>query len=310
MLTWDDLFIAGSVIDLRTRKWRARAALTPRDLGIEDTDAVSQALALGAHRLAPNDAFGRVNEIHARARRAVESASVNFSLIVGARYVPEANIAGLAAQLRDCKESFRIAVNDFMASYEEVKRAMLPVLHQALRDAAKTPDAALAAYDRLVAEYPSASEVREKFELAWNIYAIKGPKKEGAQASLQSEAEEVRSAVREMIKELREDVRLKLAEVLALIAKGGKLQTRSIQSAMTVLDHIDRTNVFGDEDLRRQVAGLRAALREINTDEDVPETTIAGLESVRTALAQNIEEAVAAAEQKLTGVGRRKLVAV
>jgi len=149
--------------------------------------------------------------------------------------------------------------------------------------------------------------VRERFSLKWNVYAIQGAKREGASAALQTEAEAVKSIVRDMVTDLRNEVSGKLADVMQLIQKGGKLQPRSVESALAVLDHVDSVNVMGDETLAAQVKALRVALRGLEEGQRVPDATITNLEGIKQTLAADIEDAVKAAERKLTGVGQRKL---
>jgi len=306
-LTWNDLFLSGSIVDLATSKWRGRVRLQPKDLGIPDSDAVASALTLGTNRLAPVEAYDEINEIHARARRHVDHHSIPFGFVRGARYVPDRNIAELSALLKSAREDFDRAVEAFVSRYDEIKASQLPIITQALRDAARTTEAADAALARMLDEYPSADDVRKKFNLSWNVYAISGPRVDGAAAAMEDERSSVRSVVRDMIVDLRQEVIDKLGDVLSLIQKGGKLQQKSIDSALSVLDHIDRVNVLGDMTLFDHVGKLRTALNGLDSDARVSDAQVTGLQDIRQALSSSIEEAVAAAEAKLSSVGKRKL---
>jgi hypothetical protein len=286
---------------------------------------VASALALGNHRLAPAKAFENVAAVIAEARRAIDDLSLSFVFIKGARYVPAQNMDKLRARLAECREKFTAEVDTFIEGYEATKGEMLPVIRKALRDAARPVPATLgkndeilapartadevaaAAYERVLGEYPSADEVREKFRLIWNVYAVQGPKAEGAAAAMEGETDTVKSVLRDMVAGLREEVTTKLAEVLALIQKGGKLHERSLESARAVLARVDAVNVLGDEELTRQVSAFRRALDGVRAGERVGDATVTGLADVAKALSADLEEATAAAEAKLTGVGRRKL---
>lgn len=307
MLRWDDLFLQGSIVDLSTSKWWARTRITPADLGIADSDAVAKALALGNHRLVPADAFKEIDAVINQAKRSIEHYSLVFGFIRGARYVPEKNLVPLAEKLRVHRTAFAEAVDTFVAGYEQTKAEMLPVLEQALKDAARNAEAAASAFARLEAEYPTADAVRARFALRWDVYAIQGPRSAGAAAALEDESTAVRGVIREMVEQLRTEVAGKLGEVIALINKGGRLQPRSLEAAIAVLDHVDAVNVVGDEVLARQVLNLRRALAGINTDKRVSDDAVSGLENIRVALNADLDVAVAKAEQKLTGVGRRRL---
>ena len=93
------------------------------------------------------------------------------------------------------------------------------------------------------------------------------------------------------------------------IQKGGKLQPKSVEAALSVLDHVDRVNVLGDMTLFEHVGRLRDAIKGLGTEARVSDAQITGLQDIKAALSSSIEEAVAAAEAKLSSVGKRKLKA-
>ena len=301
-ITWNDLFMTGSIVDLACSRWTARLKITAADLGVraEDIDAVDKALALGSHRLMPQEAFEAINAAHGKALRKVRYFSLPFGFVSGARYVPEKNLKPLSEALRECKTEFDAAVRALIDNYDAVKTEMLPSIQAALVAAAKTEAAAAAAFERVQAEYPSSQQVAARFNLAWNVYAIQGPRRAGASAALESEGATVRGAVQDMIVALR-------AEVVELIRKGGKLQERSIASARTMLDHVDAVNVLGDVVLTKQVAVLRDMLNRLEAGAKPTEETIGGIESIKAMLTEDIEAATKAAEQRLAGAGWRKL---
>ncbi len=306
-LTWNDLFLNGSVVHLHTSRWMARTKLKPADLGIEDSDAVATALSLGAHRLAPTDAFKQIDEARAKARRHVDHYSLNFGFVFGARYVPSTNMEELSGKLQETAEQFSQAVEDFIENYETMKNEMLPVIREALSDAAKTEDAADAAYERVLQEYPPKEMIRSKFGIRWDVYAIQGPKQQGVGASMQSEGETVKGAVREMMEQLRGEVAEKLTKILAIINKGGKLNSLSLKAANATIDHIERVNIMGDVELTDQCNKLRRVLVGMENGGRVSDEEVKGLNDIQTALQGNLDTAVKDAETKLTGVGRRKL---
>lgn len=306
-LGWNDLFMSGSIVDLTTSIWRARIGLKAVDLGIEYSEDVQKALSLGSHRLAPAKAFERIMEPSRAAARAIDYYSLNFGLIRGARYVPDANLPKLLEQLRKYKQDFAAAVDDFVAGYDDMKATMLPIIEKAMIDAAKHPDAAARAFERVQAEYPSAEAVRGKFKLAWSIYAVQGAKSKVAAEAAADETDTIKDVVRDMVTQLRGDMQEKLADVLDLINKGGKLQERSIESALAVLDRVDSLNILGDEVLSDQVGALRSALQTVDRGKRVSDDFVVSLEGIKKTLEASVEEAVAAAEQNLTGLGRRKI---
>lgn len=306
-LTWDDLFLNGSVIQLKTSKWNARTRIKPADLGIEQSEAVDRALSLGCHRLLPRDAFAEIDATIARARQAVEYYSQRFPFVFGARFVGAQNIEKVGGRLKELRQRFGEAVDRFVAAYEDNKAAALPVIEEALRAAARTPEAAAQGLERLRAEYPSARQVAAQFALEWTVYAVQAPRREGVAVALQSESQEVSGMVRAMLEELRGEVQEKLRDVLGILQRGGRLSSVSIASALAVLDHVDTANVLGDRQLRQQVQQLRAMLHAQRDGAGDPTATRTSLETVQRDLELGLDEAVAEAEARLTSVGRRRL---
>lgn len=308
-LTWNDLFLRGSVVSLSTKQWRARLAIKPADLGIDDTESVNKALVLGGHRLAPAEKFAAINEAANKARRAVDHHSLTFGFIFGARYVPSNALKLLTEKLETIRGEFYDAVSDFLQEYEAIKEGMLPVIEQALKDAARTPEAAANAIARVRSEYPPANIVRTKFALSWNIYAIQGPKARGTEDVLASEGAKVQDVVRDMVSQLRTEVTERLGGVLVLIQKGGTLKSNTRDAALATLDRVEAVNILGDETLAKQLKALRSAITSIEPGQRVSDVTVAGLDNIKSALETSIDDAVKAAEANLTNMGRRRLVA-
>lgn len=325
-LTWNDLMLRGSIVTLAISKWPARLRITPMDLGIDDSKEVDAALVLGSHRLLPREAFAEISAAAGRALKVIHGHSLPFGMMWGARYVPDGNMAKLGEKLKECRAEFYGAVESFITNYEKVKAEQLPIIKKALLDAAQSvaavaddtgavvvpsrtkEEVAAAAYARLCTEYPPADIVRGKFGLSWGIFEIKGARDNGVAVALQDEGVEVKNAIAEMARSLRDEVTGKLGTVLGLIQRGGKLQKKSIDAALAVLDHVESVNVLDDEVLAKQVAALRRTMIAIKLDERVPDATVSGLTDIKVALESNLAEAVAAAEEKLAGVGRRKLM--
>lgn len=305
-LTWDALFLNGSIVSITNSMWRARVQLRAADLGIDDTAEVQTALSLGSHRLAPRKAFEDISKAVREATTAVEYYSVNFGLIRGARYVPEKNLVALTELLRKSKAAFTDAVDMFMRDFEQTRDQMLPVLESALISAARDLESAKLAFERIKEEYPTPDQVRDKFALSWNVYALSSPKSEAVADAAKSEAEGVKSILGDMVRQLRGDIQDKLKAIIESATKGGKINARSIDAAMALMDRVDSLNILGDRELTIQIRNVRKILGSVDS-KDVGEGFIAGLAGVQKELDKSVEIAIAEAEQSLTGVGRRKL---
>jgi len=305
-LNLNSLFAMGSIVDLHISMWGARMKIKPQDLGIEPSEEVNRVFSLGQHRLAPAAAFEKIKTPTNQAKNAIDAYSMNFGMIRGARYVPEVHIEKLMTRLAVYKQAFDEAVDEFIANYQTMRDEQMPVILKALQDATKDEALANAAFARIEAEYPSAEMVREKFGLSWNVYAVQGTRSKAAADMVASETGKVKSIIGEMMGELRKELKEKVAGLLEIASKGGKLTDASIGSALSLLTKLESMNVLGDPVLAGQITSLRAALTEVDKT-DVGKKFTRGLESVQAELSQSVEKAIEAAEAKLTATGRRRI---
>ena len=307
---WESLFLNGSVLDLDIGLWSAKTKILPSDFGIENSDEVQRALSLGQHRLFPKSSFDEITAIVREAKVAVEFHSLNFPFVRGARYVPSDKLPLLVGKLKTIRDGFDKAVAIFVANYDATKAVQLPTLEKALQDAAHTPEAAQAALQRLQSEYPAPEAARSKFRLSWAVYAISAPKDAASAEGVAAETEAVRLIVKSMVMELREEFSEKVGKIAKVVARGGVIPEKMIESAVEVMGRVESMNVMGDEVLRQQVGVLRGILTaaEANSRKTVgiSEADLSGIEK---AIEQSADEAVRAAEEALTGMGRRKIIA-
>jgi hypothetical protein len=312
MVTWNDLFTQGTLIDYSVHLWRARIQLKPEDLGIDMTDDIQKAFSFGCHRLAPASAFEEINAAVGGWERDIKEHSLAFPILDGVRYVPDDQVKVLQQKLDMRLREFNIAVEYFIAQYENMMTDMLPIIEQALLSAAKTPEAAAAAISRVTQEYPSREKVAQKFGLEWNFFTIAIPASKEAAVTAKSAIPQVQKVINSMVEQLRNELSDKVASLLDLAkkAKDGKSRTKegfgstSRNSALAVLDKVDRLNVLGDTVLREQTQVLRSLLDSSEMDMN---TVISDLAKVKGNLESDIATATAAAEKKLTGLGNRKI---
>lgn len=305
---WKDLFSAGSIVDLNVSKWGARIKMTATDLGIEDVNGdVKKALSLGCHRLAPADAFDDITKSIGQANKAMAKYTLPFALIRGARYCPNDRLSALTSELKAARQAFNAAVDSFVARYADIQAAMLPTLDAALKEAAQNLEAAGNALMRLRAEYPDAEEVRNAFAMRWSIYTLASASAEVAVDALSQEADEIKSVVRGMVEDLRMEVSDKVGVIINLARKGGKLHGKSINAGLETIDRIEDLNrIVDDRELAVQLNALRNILQKAEGEKDATSLS-SSLEAVKVAIEGDMAKAVAAAEEKLTGVGRRKI---
>lgn len=310
-VTWNDLFISGSLIDVDIHIWRARMKLKAKDLGIDDSPEVKKALSLGCHRLAPAEAFDKINDYARTAQKAVDVHSLPFSLIPGVRYVPDDQFQTLMTKLEYCRRKFDEAVNEFIADYETIKGDMMPVIKQALYDAAQSDDAAEKGYSRVSAEYPNPNAVRLKFDIKWSVFTIASPSSQAAAEAAGDGAKQIKGVIGDMIKSLRDEMSSKVGTLIDFAKKGKKLPTKSVNSAMRLLDRVDKMNVMKDRALTDQARVLRLLLQSSLDDETDGKESISrvmsDLSTIKSQIEGDIESAIVAAEENLVALGKRKI---
>lgn len=310
MLRWNDLFLQGSIINLSVSRWRANMRLLPEDLGLTNDQAktLKRGVSLGVIRLASKEISVPPLSMERKAKDIIDMNSIAFPMIKGARFVPEDKIQAVLDQLDQVKRDFAERVSALVdpANFEEMKTEAMPIIKKSINELVKTPEHAESAYERVLRQYPTAGQVRQKFAMTWSVYSLSGTN--GNDELLKGEAESVRGVVKNMIQKLRTEIKEKLTTIMDIAASGGKLTDRSIASAEAVLDRIDQMNFLGDPTLTAQIRSMRSILKNVRTAEGkVGTTSIDGLNGIKKELDKSVEDAVRAAEEKLTGMGRRKL---
>jgi len=311
MVTWNDLFTQGTLIDYSVHLWRARLRITADDLGIGNTEEVKKAISLGCHRLAPSEAFDDINTIVRGWNKDIEDHSFCFPMLQGVRYVPDSEVEDLKEKINDRMKSFEIAVAKFLEKYDQIQNEMLPVIEEALTEAAKTPEAARVALERVRSEYPAKEKIATKFGLEWNFFTISIPTSKEAALAAKDSIPQVQRVVQSMVEQLRNELSEKVSNLINLAEKGKSGTSRSKdgigeqskQSALTVLDKVDRLNIFGDSVLSDQISNLRRLLKSDYTLDSV----VTDLSQIKGNLESNIADAAAQAQKKLTGLGNRKI---
>jgi hypothetical protein len=310
-ISWNDLFTKGTLINFSTHLWRARIQLTPEDLGIDKTEEVVKAISFGCHRLAPAKAFEQINSIVRTWLISIEEHSLAFPLIKGVRFVPDTQIVELQEKLETYQRYFNQAVLDFLDDYSNMQDEMIPVIKTALNDAAKNQEAAEMAIDRIIAEYPSAKKVASKFGLEWNFFNITLPVSDEAVKTAKSATPLIKETLESMILELRRELSDKVSNLITLATKAKSGQSRSkeglgqksIRSALAVLDKVARLNVLNDPLLEQQTNVLKQLLENPSDIGYIANELI----SVKNSLEEDVEKATTRAEQKLTGMGNRRI---
>jgi hypothetical protein len=306
----NDLFRSGSVIQISVSIWPARTKIHPQDLDIPDSAQVREVLALGSHRLAPKAAFEEIRRAEREARLVLESNSLSFRMIQGARYVPDDRLPKVIEDIKAKRDQFDDAVSAFCADYEKMRAEYAPCIRAGLKDVLEDDAKVEQVWSRIEAVYPSARELLGKFSFAWIPYTLQSVNPKLAQA-IGEETAPVRSILQGMVEGLRGDVQEKLGSLLELIAKGGKWTQKSVNSANSVLDRVEQLNIIGDTTLKAQIERIRTLLKTMNDEvsQEQKERFVTGLSDVQKILSEDMETAIKEAEANLTGFGVRKFAA-
>lgn len=307
-LTWEDLFSQGTLVDLDVGVWSGLARLLPGDLGIPKTDEVRTALTFGHERLVSKAFLQPIRDAEQAARQAVDDVSITFPLIRGSRYVPRKNREKLEARLVQIRIDFSAAVTKFLTEYQKHRTEMAGTLRQALATAAKSSMFVDAAMARLTEKYPTEATLGNLMYMKWRYLAITAPK-DGAAAA--GEVDAVNEAIGDIVGGLRREVQSKLDDVLALVARGGKITAKTFNSAKRTIDRIASLNVFGDAGLAAAVEKFRAVIDAAagdKTGDKAGEILAHGLDPVKAEIAKDVDAAVKAAAARLTGASTRKML--
>jgi hypothetical protein len=300
-LTWDSVFLAGSLIDLDVGIWSGLTRLKPEDLGIAETPEVKAALQLGHERLIPKEALEEIFRIVWRARTNVELVSLRFTAVQGARFVPVQKREQLEQDLLGFQADFNEAVQNFLSEYEKHKAEMRPLIETALRQAAKSPQDAEIGIARILNSYPSIEALQNKFKFCWRAFGISVPK-DGAKGGIIAETEDAREVVLNMVRQLREEATEKLTSVLQLLIRGGKFTSKTVNSVSEVCKRLKSLNFFQDEQLE---AALNQAMSILSGEPG--QSMITGLAQVGQSLKQESDENFKKIEESLIGLGKRKI---
>jgi hypothetical protein len=307
----DQLFRNGVVVDLDISTYRAHAKIQAQDLGIKESDEVHKALSLGKHRLVSPESMAELREIEAKVKRKVEYYSMSFPFVYGVRFVPNTVAEKLFAELIELRDRHSVLADEYCEKkYRQAVKEQLVIILKALQDASDDPEIVKAAYDRIRSLYPPPEVVRKKFGIRWKVFSISGSSNPAAAAGAQEEAEVVRESIRQMIVGLREELVEKVGMAMSFVAKGAKLPEPSYEAAMEVLSRIESMNVFGDEVLAKQSEQLRKVIEMAMSDSTTKKERIGmvpDLAGVLKTMEGSGEQAVKAAEEALTGVGRRRI---
>ena len=308
-LTWADLFKRGSCFDLDIHRWYGLVSMKPEDLGLDGENfEVREALTFGSERLVSKDSLDAIAKLGNLARMTVYAAGIPFPLVAGSRFVPADHREELEGQLLKIKADWDRAVMRFCANYEKHVNEMRPVLREAIRHAAKTPAAAERAIARIEGEVPTVENVRMRFEMTWRSIRIDVPI-DGTETAAKEVSHNVQGALGDMVVALRKELSDRLAEINALVEKGGRITEKTYNATLKLCERLKQVNFLGDSALDAAIEAIKTCIEAARADKDNAAPSLQkGMEAAKKELAVSVEEAVARAAEKIRGgsLGKRK----
>lgn len=300
-LSWEQLFLQGSLFDFSAGFWSGQVRLKPKDLGIPNTHAVKEALNMAHIRLVKKDHIDDLRKIVQEARGLIEKNSIPFTLVKGAAYIPISRRVELEARLEQLKIEFNASVAIFVLEYEGLRAEMEPIIRKAIADA--TIGDSIVGAERVLGMYPPKEVISHKFHFSWFSFAMSAPLDGAIAGEIEKSAGQVTDAVKSMVSSLRDKVIKKISEIIDLIVRGGKYSSKTINSARRAIQNARKLNILNDTTLERTLGQFESVLVSYNGDNENPES----FELIRDRLKTNLDKAVEEATDRLMSLGKRKV---
>jgi hypothetical protein len=240
-----------------------------------------------------------------KCREALNKNGLQFLGFEGARFVPYELQAGLYQIFNEQSREHQIAVDNLIAHYDECKNEALLGIAESLTKISGNSDTSEAAYRRVLTKYPNKSEMRPKFRLTWEAFHAVGVGQGGQELTASEEMDKIRNQAAGMIEGLRSDVIKGLETILEKASGGGRLRLNSIEVVQRAFDRADALNILGDPSMKEAIRKGRALLGSLDHKESLTDDFRREVNQVVKLIESDTAIAVQAAEEALTGLGRR-----
>jgi hypothetical protein len=299
----------GSVVRFTIHEMDPLTKLKPEDIGVSVTTAkeVKGTVNMGSLRLINQKWLAPIQAPGRKCRDALNKNGLQFLGFEGARFVPYELQENLYQVFNDARREHELAVDNLIDHYEEFKNDALLDIAESLTKISGDDFASQNAYRRVLAKYPSREELRAKFRLNWEAFHAVGVGQGGTELTPAEEMEKVRDQASVMIEGLRMDVVRGLQTIMEKASDGGRLKLQSIEAAQRAFDRADALNILGDPAMKEAVRKGRALLGSLDRSEPLADSFRREVNQVVALIEGDAAAAVKAAEEILTGLGRRKI---
>jgi hypothetical protein len=321
-----DILGSGLIVQLKVKLWTATAELETNDLGMKPEE-LAEHFQLGRKLLVPKDALDPVRQVARRAKYALEQLS--HPLPDGGRFLLAQTTPEILGALHAHRQEFFDAVEGFIAAYPAARAAMDSQWCSAARTAwlkADRPDTEESFRQQFLARvaqlYPSAEQLRRKFDFFWLSYQLSlTGLHEVSAARVAAEEEQRRQAdeayrlevhqrlaetLDRSIGELHAQIAHTFERVLEHVKSGRPLRDGSLGRLRQSIERFRKLNVFGDSTLEQTIARFeQTCLQELDS------ASVSSRPDLRHVFQQGLESVLAAATagaevNTLTGRLRRQ----
>ena len=269
-----NLFELGYLVDLSIGTWSGRKMITLRDLrklGFDTTKLPPAITNPGRKLLVPKQELLVINRIEQRARTYLDQWSVPFG-IGNSHFVPLSLLAEVEEQLKDLRAEFFVAVDSFIARFDQMKQAVNEAHPEFWENCLKD------VYP------PDPTVLRDRFRFRWFFFKVAGAGVTAEGVTLE-EAQAADRVAREREREMRERMKaevgnfvqeyvsamrgetLRFCDLLSARINGTpfedeqapkKLTPRSLKYFRKYVDRFRRFNIFGDDEIEKMLAAFRS----------------------------------------------------
>lgn len=259
----EKLFSMGYLCDVNVSIPTFRAKLQPEELGLTDVPSIVE---LGHKKLVTDTVIKEFHGFAYRANKVADAYSKPFPFLK-ARFIPIKLFTQFAQDFESVKREFYQYVNKFKQDFASIKEQVLSGANgnEVLRRAV------LEAIDRL--------ERRWHFHMGYTVFQFSLPPNVEAFARNQTQieiaeqvyneqVEQMRTQVREFLRQVTEDNRKIAGEVadtlIEHIENGRAMRADTLRRIDDVLQRFDALNITGDTDIQEAINRVRQALANTN----------------------------------------------
>lgn len=345
-LTWEDIYTRGVRVKVHISKWTGRKTLNFSELGLvakngSDAKTLNKLFTPGVKRLVDKKKIGSFTSIESRARNALDWHSLPLPL--EGYFVTDERFLSLQKQLESLKTEYYQAVDDFLKEYDSIIEDMLgeyidyasQILYDKIEvEGMNRDEFGIYFANKIRLLYPSAYDLRKKFQFTYTVEQITAPKEIETQikeAAAHKEEIEMkansRDAIRKHYLEQQEELidkflrnaasslRKELVDIVEhvknVISKGERFTEASLNSMRDKINRIRGLNFIGDstvENLMQQLDGyLDNSAEHYRNDEEALSRFSNALgeigSNIRESGITNVDEAIA----NFADLGSRKM---